>query len=350
MIAACVLAQLIFALATLAFAGQLPDWGQYLAYLRRFVIGPLGDFTYDIAPWSPGLAVGAAYLVSAAAIVQLAWRSRELVERERVAFVALAGTTAYGIALFSYYDNRSGDNIVPLVSLPLLLAAAIWLGLLLRSQPQGRPLARRAGLSLGLSVAALAIAVAWSSVDGAFPRSALAHLLPGGESLRGAVHRLWNPPALDSRAAEGQRLLRRYMPGPRPIVLTDPDLTTEILIRSGRTNRLPLGDAWEDSFVPGQRLPGLRATIDGLRPGDRILTEPEALAALARLRRHPGIDPLRASNTVLYPGVPVGILPARGELARLQLWALRRIGERFRLRRISPPNGELTVVELEPRR
>ena len=101
-IAACVLAQLIFALATLAFAGQLPDWGQYLAYLRRFVIGPLGDFTYDIAPWSPGLAVGAAYLVSAAAIVQLAWRSRELVERERVAFVALAGTTAYGIALFSY--------------------------------------------------------------------------------------------------------------------------------------------------------------------------------------------------------------------------------------------------------
>ena len=64
----------------------------------------------------------------------------------------------------------------------------------------------------------------------------------------------------------------------------------------------------------------------------------------------PGIDPLRASNTVLYPGVPVGILPARGELARLQLWALRRIGERFRLRRISPPNGELAVVELEPRR
>jgi hypothetical protein len=349
-LAACVAAQLLFALATLALAGQLPDWGQYLAYLRRFVIGPLGDFTFDIAPWSPGLAVGAAYLVSAAAIVQLAWRRRELVERERVAFVALAGTTAYGIALFSYFDNRSGNNIVPLVSLPLLLAAALWLGLVLRQREAVPRAARRTGLALGLSAAALAVSVAWSSVPEAYPRSALAHVIPGGSSLNGALHRLWNPPPLDGRATEGEQLLDRFSPGPRPIVLVDPDLTTEILIRTERTNDLPLGDAWEDSFVPGQRLPGLREAVDEMRPGDRILTEPEALVALARLRRNPEIDPLKAPNKVLYPGVPIGILPARGELARLQLWALRRIGERFRLRRISRPEGDLVVVELEPRR
>ena len=69
-------------LATLAAAGQLPDWGQYLAYLNEFLFGEVGDITYDFSHWSAGLPVGAAYLASAAAIVLLARRRRDLVARE----------------------------------------------------------------------------------------------------------------------------------------------------------------------------------------------------------------------------------------------------------------------------
>ena len=73
--AACACAHLLFAALTLAATGHLPDWGQYLAYLRAFLFGRLGDLTYDFARWSPGLAVGAGYLASAAAIVLLVVRA-----------------------------------------------------------------------------------------------------------------------------------------------------------------------------------------------------------------------------------------------------------------------------------
>ena len=42
--------------ATLAAAGSLPDWGEYLAYLDAFLFGTVGDLTYDVARWTPGLA------------------------------------------------------------------------------------------------------------------------------------------------------------------------------------------------------------------------------------------------------------------------------------------------------
>ena len=53
--AACVVAHVLLAVATLAFAGQLPDWGQYLAYLNEFLFGQVGDITYDFSDWSAGL-------------------------------------------------------------------------------------------------------------------------------------------------------------------------------------------------------------------------------------------------------------------------------------------------------
>ena len=68
-LAACVVVQVVFALATLAAAGQLPDWGDYLTTVRGFLTGPVGDLTYDFAPWSGGLAVGGLYAASALALI-----------------------------------------------------------------------------------------------------------------------------------------------------------------------------------------------------------------------------------------------------------------------------------------
>ena len=347
-VAACVFAQVLFAAATLAGSGQLPDWGQYLTYFDAFLFGGLGDLTYDFSRWSPGLAVGAVYLASATAIVLLVRRRPRLVQTERVTLLALTGTTAYGIFLFSYYVDRSGDHILPYVSLPALLVAALWLGMLLRSgrtMPRGTP----AGvLAFALSVAVLLLAVAWSSIGPRFERSALAHALPGGDSTRAALDRLWHFPPLSSRAVEGERLLDRFMPGERrSLVLVRQNLDTEILMRSGRANRLELGDPLDYEFVAEQRVPGVHETVSELRPGERLLVDTEALAALREIRADPSFDPIHKPNPAVDPltrSAPIS------KISRLQAYALQQIDKRFRLAPVHRDSQGFVVVELRTRR
>jgi len=160
--AACACAHLLFAAATLAGTGHLPDWGQYLAYLHAYLFGDLADFTYDFSRWSPGVVVGGAYFASAAALVLLVRREPDLVRRERVVLLALTGTTAFGIVLFSYFVDRSLVSVLPYVSLPALLAGTLWLSLLVRSRESVPTGGRVGGLAFALSVAVLLLAVAWS--------------------------------------------------------------------------------------------------------------------------------------------------------------------------------------------
>ena len=328
---AVVTAHALLALGTLIAAGRLPDWGEYLAYLRAFLFGELGDLTYDIPAWSPAFVLGIAYLASAAAVAELARRRDPWLERERPALVALAGMTAYGIALFSYFVDRSLTHILLYVGLPALLMCALWLGVLLRTQA---PLGRVA-LGFGLAVAVLLVSVAWSAIGERFPRSALAQAAPGGESFRGSLKRLWHPPPMDARSTAGERQLARHMPGETAsVVMTQPDVGTEILIRSGRHDRLALGDPWEASFVAGRHLAPLAAAVDSLRPGARMLMDESARSVLDVVRADPSLDPLT-------------LTPPR--LAPLQQWALKRIDRRFRLKQVGARDGEYTVVELLPR-
>ena len=242
--------------------------------------------------------------------------------------------TAYGIALLSYYVDRSQGHILIHVSLPAALAGALWLGLLLRERAAGRAV-RQAGLAAALAVAVLLLAVAWSSVGARFPRTALARAAPGGPSLTGALQRLWHPPPLAPAAPAGERALARYMPGQeRPLLMVSPDLGIEVLVRSGRADALHLGDPWEASFAYQEELPAVRAAVDRLRPGRRMLLDTAAVGVLAALRRDPSRDPLEKP------------LPA---LAQLQQWALQRIDRRFRLRTVATAPGGFTVVELSPR-
>ncbi len=342
----CLSLHLLFAAATLAASGELPDWGQYLAYLRAFLFGHLGDLTFDYARWSSGLALGAAYLASTAAIVLLANRRPDFVRGERTSMLALVGMTAYGAAIYSYYNNRSTGNTLINVALPGLIMGGLWLGLLMRSRSTASPALRRGGLAFTLSVAVILLAVAWSSIGERYPRSAVAYAVPGGTSLRGALHRLWHLPALSSLTPEGERLLARYMPGNgRALVVTTPDLAIEILFRSQRGNVLPLAAPWQDSFVDSVRLPALRKAVDGIRPGERMLLDDGARKEFFRLRRHPSVDPLTESSS---PGT---LAPASGgALAPLQSWALKRIGRRFDLRTIHNDGSGLVAVELVPRR
>jgi hypothetical protein len=332
--AACVLAHLAFAAATLAATGRLPDWGQYLAYLSAFLTGTVGDLTYDVPRWAPGLAVGAALLLSAAGVIELARRRSPAVSRTEL--VALTGLTAYAIVLFSYWVDRSLDHILIQVSLPTLLMGALWAGIVARARGQLAGTARRGALAFTLAVAVLLVATAASSIGDRFPRSALAHAAPGGESLRGALDRLWHAPPLNPAAPAGVGMLARYLPGERSsLVMVAPDLGIEILLRSGRQDRLLLADPWEESFAVDAELPRLRARLAGLRPGERMLLDARGRRVLAALRANPRLDPIHATS-----------LP----LASLQRYALSRIRARFALRTIARgPDGFSVVVLRRPK-
>jgi hypothetical protein len=332
-------------LGTLIAVGEIPDWGWYLNTLREFLTGSLGELTYDFAPWTAAFAVGTFYVAATAALVLLTRNRPDLARRPPARIVALAGTTAWGVALFSYFVNRSAEHILPYVCLPVAMLVAIWLGLLLERRTGLGLRLRLVGLGATLAVTALLLAAAWPQAGTRFSQSALAYAVPGGgPSLSAGLERLWNPPDLSPGASAGADLIERCMPDPdRTYVLTDADLGIEMLTKVERANAFPLSDPWEDSFVPDAQLEHLEESIDELRPGDRLLLDAPALATYDAYLLDPERDPLTD---------PIGedqIVPTG--LAKLQELLLKEIGLRYRLEtvcRASGPGG-LRVVTLEPR-
>ena len=333
---ACIAAHVLLAVLTLMVSGELPDWTQYLAFLNAFLAGDLGNLTYDFVRFSPALAVAGAQLVGAAAVVLLIWQRPELARREPATALALGGTSVYGIVLFYYFVDRSAFHVLVYVSLPLLMVGTICLALILRNRdalPRGVPAGT---LAFALAVTALLVSVAWPSIGPGFERSALAHAPPGGRGLRDALDRLWDFPPVNPSAPAGERMLARHLPGEqRSVVLIQPNMITEVLMRSGRSNRLPLADPIEDGFVEAERLPGLRRAAAQLEEGDRLLLDDAALLGLAAVRADPNSKLLEQ----LIPGAPT---------APLVLYALREIDSRFHLRPVARSDG-FVVVELEAR-
>jgi hypothetical protein len=334
-VAAWLGAHVVLALVTLAASGHLPDWGQYLTYVRAFLLGgKAGSVTFGFADWSPGLAAYAAAVASAAGVVLLARRRARLARSQPLLLVALAGATAYAIALLSYTDNRSSTYLFLYVALPLLIAGTLWLALILAPGSDVRVPVRRAALACGLAASVLLVSGAWPSISTRFSWSALAHAYPGG-GLRAALHRLWHPPPIDPRALEGGALVHRYLPGRRLVILLPrvPDLGTEILMRVHHYNLLSIGDPKQESLVPSAWLPAMRAAVPRLRSGQRVLIDDRTLKVIADLRRlH--VDPIKR--------------PIDGGAAETE-WILQALDRRFRLLPLVRSRDGLIVVELTPR-
>lgn len=337
---AVVAAHGLLAAGTLAATGELPRWGWYLATLREFLVGPLGELTYDFSSFSPGLVLGPVYVASASGLAVLLARRRDLHAAHGPALVAIAGVTAYGVALLSYLVNRSADHIVPYVSLPAVALVALWLEVLRAPELAVSRPARRTALVGALAAGTVLVAVTWPTVQERYPQSALAQVVPGGRSLPTALRALRDLPALQPGAVEGAALLEQHLPDEaRSIVLTSADLSVEVLVRAERGNRVPLGDPWEDSFVPEGHLDALGAFVDELELGDRALLDAAARAAFEEHQRDPDLDPFAPQEGSLVP---------RG-LASLQRWVLREVALRYDLRAISVNDSGLEVVELVPR-
>ena len=100
------------------------------------------------------------------------------------------------------------------------------------------------------------------------------------------MHRLLHPPPIDPRAPVGVRLLDRYVPGHRALIVlpVDPDLGVEILMRGGRTNSMFIGDPVDDSLVPSLWMQQAHAPRSpGLRAGQRLLIDEGTLLVLRGL-------------------------------------------------------------------
>jgi hypothetical protein len=115
-------------------------------------------------------------------------------------------------------------------------------------------------------------------------------------------------------------------------MVVKPDLATEILVRSGRSNQLPFSNPLEDSFVGTRELPALERAVDDLQPGDRMLTQRGAREVLATLQAQPSRDVLTD---------PVHV---REQFTPEQEWVLQRMAQRFHLRVIHrDPRGFVGV-------
>jgi hypothetical protein len=334
-VAVCLAVHLALALVTLLVSGRLPDWGQYLTYVRSFLLGgKAGSISYGFPAWSPGLAVGVAAFASAAAALLLVRRAGAAARRAPAALIAIAGATAYAIGLLSYTDNRSSTYLLPYIALPLVVAATLWLTLLLRAAPESSGV-RRGAIAFAAALAAVLISAAWPSIGPNFSDSALAHAHPGG-GLRAAVHRLWHPPPIDPRAPAGVQLLDRYVPGRSALVVLplEPDLGVEILMRARRVGALFMGDPVDDTLVPSLWMSRLSAQVAALQAGQRLLIDSGTERVLAELRARPDVDPL--SHPVL------------GGIGELE-WLARKLDGRFLIRPIHRDRSGLMVAQLVAR-
>jgi hypothetical protein len=330
----CIAFHVVLALVTLLVAGRLPDWGQYFTYVRSFLLGgTAGTISYGFEDWSPGLAVGVAAFASAAAVLLLVRRSPAAARRSPAVLIAIAGTSAYAIGLLSYTDNRSSTYLLPYVALPLVMAAALWLTLLLRDT--AATALRRGGVVFAAALAALIVSAAWPSIGPNFSNSAIAHAYPGG-GLRAAVHRLWHPPPIDPRAVPAVALLNRYVGGHTALVVlpTAPDLGVEILMRAHRVNPLFIGDPVDDSLVPSLWMARLSAQVAALRPGQRLLIDGGTRQVLTALRARPDVDPVSH--------------PVDSGNPQLE-WLARALDRRFEIRPVHRGPYGLTVAQLAAR-
>jgi hypothetical protein len=210
----------------------------------------------------------------------------------------------------------------------------MWLALLLRALDTPRSW-RRGGLAAALAVSVLMLGAAWPTIGTNFSQSALARAYPSG-GLSSALNRLWHPPPIDPRAPAVQRLLARFIPSKRVVVLFPvvPDLAIEALMRGKRATSLYLGDPAEDIWVPSVWIPRVSRQIDSLKPGNRVLLDGTALRVAAGLRELP------ADSALIHP-----ILRGNPEIE----WIIHRLDRRFRLVPVHRGPDDLMVVRLARR-
>ncbi len=268
LVAVSVSAVLIFTLLTRVLAGAWPDWGAYIYFVRLYTTGGFGNL--PILAWSPGLALGAMYTVSAIVIVLLVL-SRPVLVRERVvAFRAATGLTALGVLVYTYFLGRAHPNNLYHISPPGVALVFVWLGIV-RSTFDSRLVVAIASATAVFG-GAMIIANESGTLSEKYPTTALAAVLGSSPSLTSEVRDLWRNPVVDPSSAHvAQFVTSLGRTRSNLTLLLTPNVTTEALLRLGTANAVGSSQPCQESLSsqgPGRAAKEVRA----LRPGGILVT------------------------------------------------------------------------------
>lgn len=262
--AACLAGVATLTLLTLAFQGQA-EWGPYFEFLKAYSAGEVSSIAIDF--FSAGPLMAAAIFSSAVVLLWLARnRPRDLAPPLTA---ALAGLTGLAIATFTYYLGRSHPNNLLVLLTPVAALGGLWLQALTAARLVRWRLFGAAAISFALM---LIVVASWPSVSAKWETTALAKATRG--SLGTAYRALAENPPLDPRAPVGVEMLDRYLPPGKPaLVVSEPELSTEVLMRAGRRNLLPISHAPEDVLIESS-FDRARAAAAAVPAGTVMLVSP----------------------------------------------------------------------------
>ena len=288
---------LLFTVLTHVATGAWPDWNAYADFIRLYTTGGLGAL--PIGQWSPGLALAAGYAASAAALLAVAGLRPALVRERLASFRAIAGLTAMGALVFTYFLDRAAPNNLFHIAPPAVALVFVWAGVADVTLTNRRTAAIATGATLFMG--AFVVAAERHNIARKYPRTALAAVLGSSPGLTNQVRTLWHNPVVDPDAAHVARFVATLGVGrARLIVVLPPQVESEALLRLDQSNAVGTSNPCQESLSargPARVLAGVRA----LRTGAILVTD--------------------------TPSTDGGLLP-------IQQYTLAVIRSRFRLRQI----------------
>jgi hypothetical protein len=283
---------LVFTALTRAATGVWPHWGSYLDFVRLYTTGGLGEL--PIGDWSPGLALGAFYAASAVALLAMVGLRPALVRERRAMFRAIAGLTAMGALVFTYFLGRAAPNNLFHIAPPAVALLFVWVGIADVTLANRRIAA--IAIAATMFMGALVVTGERDNVALKYPHTALAALLGSAPSLTTQVGSLWNNPVVDPKATPVVRFVSSLgLSRAALIVVLPPEVESEVLLRLDRGNAVGSSNPCQESLStrgPSRVATGVRAlstgailvTGDGSTDGGRLLTIQRYTLALIRSR------------------------------------------------------------------
>jgi hypothetical protein len=284
LVAASLFGLLAFTLVTRVASGAWANWGAYLDYVRLYTTGGLGAL--PIEPWSPGLALGAMYTVSAIAIVLLAVVRPGLVRERVVAFRAATGLTVTGVLVYTYYlDRAHPDNLIH-ISPPAVALLFVWLGIVRLTFDSRVAVAVASGAVIFLG--AMILSSEREDIGLKYPHTALAAVLGSAPPLGSQLRAMWHNPVIDPTATHVVAFVSSLgsMRGGLTTLLT-PSVETEALLRLGTANAVGASQPCQESLSaqgPGR----VAAAVRSLRPGGIVVigTAPQDAGELLPIQQY----------------------------------------------------------------
>jgi hypothetical protein len=268
---------LAFTLVSRAATGVWPDWGGYLEYIHLYTIGDFGDL--PIRSWSPGLAIGGVYLISAIAIVLLAMTRAELVRERIVAFRAATGLTALGTLVYTYFLGRSHPNNVVHVSPPAVALLFVWFDIV-RCSLSSRQAVAIAGAAV-VFFAALVLAGERRSIETKYSSTALAAVLGSSAPLGSQLAALSHNPVVEPATTRVVTFVKSLRRGYTSLtVLLGPFIETEVMLRLDTGNTITSSNPIQEA-ISRRSDSRIAAAVRSLPPdGVVVINETEHVLAL----------------------------------------------------------------------